>query len=474
MSRPSLRGLVACSLLALIAGATPAGVASAAPAAGAGGAGDSYFSRDGNGGYDVAHYDIHDTYRIHRDRLRGWTRVTATATQDLSRFDLDLVLDASSVTVDGAPASFTKPNRHELVVTPAKPIKRNRTFQVTVRYAGRPGHLGYGRERPFLREGGEALATNEPHVAPWWFAANDHPSDKATFRVSIRVPRGNQVFGNGELVSRSYGDTWTTWTWRIDQRITTYLAYFAAGRYRWETGTTDGLPYWRAVSRRLPRADQDKAMRALRRTSAIVAWESGQFGAYPFTSTGGVVTGIYTGFALENASRPMYPWWGSVNGAVNVEVHELAHQWFGDSVSVSRWRDIWLNEGFASWVEWRYAEAHGGPTAQSRLRNGYRSYPADDPMWRVRLDDPGPQRMFDNAIYQRGAMALQALRHRIGRAAFGTLLRTWVQQHRDGNASVQEFEDLAGQVSGRDLSGFFDAWLHARSKPARTAANGLG
>ena len=156
-------------------------------------------------------------------------------------------------------------------------------------------------------------------------------------------------------------------------------------------------------------------------------------------------------------------------------MHELAHQWFGDEVSIDRWRDIWLNEGFATWVEWHYDETHGGTSAGERLRILYTyGYPKNDPIWDRDIADPGPKHLFDRAVYVRGAMALQALRNRIGNADFAALLRAWVEQRRGLPSRVGQLEALAETVSGDpDLDGFFDAWLRDTRRPARTAANGL-
>ena len=195
-------------------------------------------------------------------------------------------------------------------------------------------------------------------------------------------------------------------------------------------------------------------------------------GPYPFSAMGGLVTGLQVTFALENQTRPTYPVLGGPNPGLLA--HELAHQWFGDSVSVSNWRDIWLNEGFAQYLQTYYlTELVGGRSTQTWLVTTYDALASEAGFWKLSIDDPGPDRLFDGAVYTRGAMALQALRHRIGDPAFWTLLRTWVSQHAYGNGSVADFEALAASVSGQDLTAFFDAWLHAKVPPAKTAENGL-
>jgi aminopeptidase N len=437
------------------------------------GLGDRYFPADGNGGYQVEHYDIHDTYRLAGGRLTGWTDLTAVARTDLTRFNLDLVLSVDAVTVDGSPTSFEKDGLHELVVTPRTVIRAGAEFVVRVRYHGVPQQIGYQGTYPWISSSREAMAMNEPHIAPWWFPANDHPRDKATFDIEITVPRGQQAISNGELVGRSSTSEWTTWQWRMAEPMTTYLAFFAAGRFRWEQGTSRGLHYVNAVSKRLGDRAERRAIRLMRRTPGIVRWLETQLGDYPFGSTGGVTTSLPTGFALENQGRPTYPYLGNDRSARSVVVHELAHQWLGDHVSVDRWRDIWLNEGFASWFEWKYVETHGGRHARRTLHAHHRTYPRGDWFWRLEIGDPGPGRIFDPRVYERGAMTVQALRNRIGDRDFRRLLRTWVEQHGEGTGRVGQLKRMAERVSGEQLDGFFRVWLFTPEKPRRTAANGL-
>ena len=476
-ARPPWRGrwaaLIATGLLVgVLPGAAPAsGCVETAPSPGADGIGDPYYPLDGNGGIDVRRYEIHDSYAFDRHRLSGWTRLRVRATQGLSRFDLDLLLPVQAVAVDGRRATYSRPDAHELQITPSAPIADGAVFTVVVHYAGRPGSVGWEGEHNWLADRSEVVAMNEPHMAPWWFAANDHPRDKAVMDLHITVPKGKQVIANGHRVGRTvHGDRATT-HWRAAEPMATYLAFFAAGHFDVRHGVTHGLPWYVAVSRRIDQPDRDRSMKLMLRTPATVGWLQRQLGVpYPFRDTGGLTTGLSPGFALENQTRPTYPVLGG--DAVTTVVHELAHQWFGDSVSIANWRDIWLNEGAATFMEARYAETHGGESAQRWLGQTYDR--VDD--WSRPVADPGADinDLFDYyTVYLRGGMTLQALRHRIGNDKFWPLLRAWLRQHRDGNGSTEQFMALAEQKSGEDLDGFFQAWLYDTTPPERTAANGL-
>ena len=484
LRRPALRravgALVSALALALAVGLAgpPLQGASAVPARmdeavrGSAGIGDPYFPLDGNGGLDVLRYSVHDRYSFAHGRLSGWTRLEVRATQKLRSFHLDLLLDTSTVLVDGRRAAFRRVDKHELRIKPDEPVSAGERFEVVVRYDGKPGRVSYAGERNWLADGDEVVTMNEPHMAPWWFPANDHPLDKARFDIHVTVPRGTDVVSNGLPQGTRRRGAWTTHHWRAPDPMATYLAFFAAGDYIVESGRKGGLPWVNAVSRGLTRSSEEVAVRWLRKTPTITSWLEDELGDYPFGSTGGLVTGLNPGFALENQTRPTYPFVGG--SATYLLVHELAHQWFGDSVSVRGWRDIWLNEGFASYLEARWDETHGGPSADAWLRRAHDQYGAEEEFWKLAISDPGPGRIFDGAVYDRGAMTLAALRNVIGDSAFARLLRTWVEQRRHGNAATEDFMALAEQVSGRDLDAFFHTWLVATEKPADTAANGLG
>jgi aminopeptidase N len=441
--------------------------------------GDPYFPLDGNRGYEVQHYRITDSYLPATDWLRGTTVLRATATEDLTRFSLDLVLRVDQVWVDGRPAHFRKPVAHELLVRPGEAVEAGESFTVRVRYHGLPGSVRAAGVSPgsdlWFHRPGETVALGEPQNGAWWFAANETPQDKASFDITIRVPRGTEAVSGGALVAHRVADGRAGWHWRIDQPVATYMVFFATGQFRLEQGLADGRPYVYAVSTRLDREDRRTALRRLRESGGIVAWLEGALGPYPFGEIGGVVPGTGLPYALEDATRPVYPW-SSVSGDEwrVFLVHELAHQWFGDDVALQRWRDVWLNEGFATYAEWWYAEKHGGASVATMLTDTYESMPVDSPFWEVVVSDPGPAQMWSRSVYLRGAMTLAALRTRIGEADLAAILRAWAARNAGGHGSGQELRDLAEEISGEDLDAFFRHWLDEADKPAATAENGLG
>ncbi|MEU6665137.1 M1 family metallopeptidase [Streptomyces sp. NPDC046727] len=460
--------LAAASLLLAI----PASAASYSP--GAPGIGDPYYPNYGNGGYDVSHYDLRLQYQPKSDELQGTATILAKTTQDLSSFDLDFLLNVSEVRVNGAKASFTTSGEHELVVTPKTPLAKGTSVTVVVRYSGVPSAKSAYGFTSWHRTPDGGVAANEPEAAWWWFPSNDHPTDKATYDVSVAVPDGTQAISNGTLQSTVSKLGWTRYNWRQNKPQATYLATLALGKFDVTTSTSDGgVPVINAYSKDL--GDHDGAARAsVERTGEIVDWLSGYFGPYPFSSAGGYVPNTTTGYALETQSRIYYSPKQFANGSnTSVVVHELAHQWYGDYVSLKGWKDIWINEGFARYAQWLWSEHEGEGTAQQLADYVYAAHPADDPFWTVEPGDPGADHQFDGAVYDRGALAIQELRNAVGDDAFFAILKGWPKEHAYGNASVADFRTYAEKVSGKPLSALFDTWLFQPSKPAAPAARAL-
>ncbi|MES9525762.1 M1 family metallopeptidase [Streptomyces capoamus] len=439
--------------------------ASSAPTPGAPGIGDTYFPRLGNGGFDARHYDLDVAYAPDTGRLDGRTTLRARATQQLSSFDLDLQqLEVTGVRVDGRPARFTR-DGDEITVTPRRPLREGRDFTVSVTYGGVPQALGgpivFGSAYGWMKTPDGVFVACEPNAASTWFPSSDHPADKATYDIRIKAPRGLTGVSNGRLVS-TYDKGDSTYThWRESKPMATYLATATIGKFDVRTGRTPGgIPIYVATD---PVLKDRSSVDVYAVTAAATDYWSQVFGPYPFEETGAIVDDMpEAGFSLEVQSKPAY---SAVRNETTI-VHELAHQWFGDSVSVARWKDIWLNEGFATYAQWLWAEHQGTRTAHDSFLAGYAARPADSAFWQIKVADPQRDTMFASAVYQRGAMTLQVLRERIGDAAFFRLLPAWTRLHRYGNADTADFIRLAERVSGQQLDDLFDTWLFTTGKPA--------
>ncbi|BCB91089.1 M1 family metallopeptidase [Phytohabitans suffuscus] len=435
----------------------------AAARPGADRSGDPYLPEHGNGGYRTRHYDLELDYRMATNRLTGKATVTAVATHELSRLSLDLAgLRVAHVLVDGAAAKFTHV-RQKLHVRPAVAVPAGARFRVEVRYAGRPrpvsgmwGDIGWDE----LADG--VLVASQPVGAPSWFPCNDHPADKASYRLAVTAATPYTVVATGALAERRRNASTTTWVYELPEPTPSYLVSVQIGRYE-RVNLYSGAPAQRAaVPTRLRQpfahdfGRQGEMMHAFQRF----------FGPYPFGEYTVVVTGDDLDDPIEAQSM-------SIFGANHVDgrrtherlvAHELAHQWFGNSLTVADWRHIWLNEGFATYAEWLWSGASGGPPVAALARMWHarlRARPAD-----LRVADPGVSRMFDERLYKRGALTLHALRHAVGDEVFFRLLRDWVAAHRHGTVTTPRFTALAERHAGRSLAGIFDAWLYAAPLPA--------
>ncbi|MDQ3629030.1 MAG: M1 family metallopeptidase [Actinomycetota bacterium] len=465
--------MTAAAGVALALGMLPAGASARLPApaptsVGSPGIGDPYFPKYGNGGYRVRHYDVRVAFDPASERLTGDTTVIGRATKQLSRFNLDLVLHASSVRVNGTPASFRQ-TRRELVVTPRATLRKGQPMRVRVRYAGVPKEIADGGIRPWFTTPDGALAVGEPEIAAWWFPSNDHPADKATFDVDLTVPRHLQAVSNGRLIGVDRADGQATWRWTSGAPMATYLAFAAFGRYDIVQGTTDsGRPFLHAFAKGLaPRVDR-AARVSIRRTGEVTDFLARIWGRYPFQQIGGVVPSRNFGFALENQTRPVYsPAFFSFGRDTSVVVHEMAHQWFGDAVTIRRWQHIWLNEGFATYSEWLWAQDQGFETTDEQFDRYYDSFGPRNSFWNLPIGDPGPDRLFASVVYDRGAMTVHALGVKVGHQALLRIGRQWVHRNPDGVGSTAEFIALAERISGRGLDGFFQDWLFSGEKPPR-------
>jgi aminopeptidase N len=472
----------------LLVGATGSAQAQGPPSTclpGADGIGDEYFPTYGNGGYNVGHYDLDIAYDPAADALDGRASISATATQSLCSFDLDLVgLQVREIEVNDQPATWTRSSQ-ELIVTPQRALRSGRSFEVAIHYDGKPTEFlipGTTIRTGFMDTPEGATVAGQPEVAAGWFPVNDHPLDKASYSFDVTVPDGFEVVANGFFRGADDVERGTTWRWEAPEPMASYLATIDIAD-DWEVNT-DALagapPRYDAVDSHITGGLRAEIDSSLAKQGEILDALSDAFGPYPFGTVGAIVPNqndLF--FALETQTRPVYSklFWldrkGNPENADFVVVHELAHQWYGDDVALARWQDIWLNEGFATYAEWLWEEHEGRATPQEIFESTYHQIPGPDAFWSVVIGDPGVDLLFDNAVYVRGAMTLQALRNEVGDGAFFAILRQWASSQSGGNGTTPEFITLAEQISGQNLDDLFDTWLFTDEKPSLAEA-GLG
>jgi aminopeptidase N len=431
---------------------------------GAPGAGDPYFPDMGNGGYDVLHYDIQLKFDPKTKAIDATTTIIAQATQNLSSFNLDFQgpLTISKLSVNGQNAAFTRTGAQELVITPPRGLWKGLPFVVSVTYGGVPQQV----DDPALGVSGwvatkdGAVALNQPIGAATYFPVNDIPTDKATYSQTVTVPSGLTVLANGEPGPTTTHNGQTTFRWYMNRPMASELGMIAIGDYNVTRGvTSDGRPNITAIGKSIDtKPGQGKVFNDT--TAQIVQWESTNYGPYPFDSTGGLIADVGVHYALETQSRPVYDQRTS-NVRGDLLAHELGHQWFGDSVTPKRWSDIWLNEGFATYSEWLYQEKFQGVPVQQNFDETY----AGEDNWDGKVADPGRDHIFDDLVYNRGAMTLHALRLKIGDRDFFRVLKQWPTANRFGNASTKDFTEFVERLTHRDLGAFFQTWLYQPGKP---------
>ena len=481
IANPAARalGAVAASVLGACAvadepalGAAGEALSADEPAPGAAGIGDVLYPTLGNGGYEVDHYQLELRYETAApsQAIDGTVTISAHATQALSRLDLDFAGDAvGAVTVDGEPAAYRREGE-ELVITPARPIGRGQRFDVTVSHFVAspkvPSPADFLGAPFFSTPDGTAWAA-QPYGAHRIFPSNDHPRDKASFTFLLDVPAGTTAVANGVLADQRAAGDRAIWRYEQPEPMATELAQVVVGAF----SVIDRGRHHDALVRDVT---PTRLVAALEPKLAIVTsqldWLHERLGDYPFKTYGSLAVDARMGFALETQTLSLFevaffgrpqPQWSSVM------LHELSHQWFGDSVAPTQWSDVWQNEGHATWYELTYlnppdsAELTGLMQYVYSLSDLLRAF--FGPVGAPPSGDPND--VFNPNVYYGGALALYALRQQIGDALFQEVERTWVAKYRGRSASTADFIAVASEVSGQDLSAFLHAWLYDATTP---------
>ncbi|WP_157155777.1 M1 family metallopeptidase [Diaminobutyricimonas sp. LJ205] len=422
-----------------------------------------YTPGSGDAGYTVSHYDLELDYRVSSNRLAGAAVITATALERLEKVSLDLVgLTAFKVSVDGRRAPRFTETGGKLTITPAAPIEPGAPFTVTVRYGGSPsprrsdwGAVGWEE----LTEG--VLVAGQPTGAPTWFPCNDRPNDKATYRFQITAESGYRVIANGQLAASRTRSSRTEWVFLMTEPMAPYLATVQIGAYVPRELEAGPVPQHLWLPADL---DGDAALDFADQPAMMQVFED-LFGPYPFASYTVIVTDDDLEIPLEAQGL-------SVFGRNHVDgfrthnrlvAHELAHSWFGNSLTAASWQHIWLHEGFACYAEWLWAERSGGPSAHRIAEQQWSRLnvlPQD-----FAIGDPGPELMFDDRVYKRGALTVHTLRLMLGDAEFFEMLRTWTAEHRHGTVTTQLFAEHVARFTSKPLTKVFRTWLFEHELP---------
>jgi aminopeptidase N len=431
---------------------------------------DPYLPNNGNLGYRVSRYELDLDYKVPINRLSGSATITAVTLTQLRTFTLDLsnALTVSKVLVNGKRPAHFGCYGSKLHVGLASPLPAGAVLSVVVRYGGSPrpiqslwGDVGFEE----LANG--ALVASQPNGAASWFPCDDHPRDKASYRIQVSTDSPYRVIANGELVSRRVRAAQTVWTYEQPEPTSTYLATLQIGMYATAQLTTAPVPIQAALPERLrTNFDHDFG-----RQPEMMKLFIELLGPYPLANG---YTVVVTDDDLE---IPVEAQGMSIFGANHCDgsrgserliAHELAHQWFGNSVTAWRWRDIWLHEGFATYAEWLWSEHIGGPTADELARRHHdrlRKSPQD-----LLLADPGPRDMFDDRVYKRGALTLHTLRRRLGDEKFSALLKDWTTRYRHGTVVTEDFTGLAANYSDESLRPLWNSWLYSTEVPRPMSA----
>ena len=428
---------------------------------------DSYYPSKGDPGVDTLHYGLRLGWYPQQRLLRGTATVTLRATEDAAQLQLDLAgrLAVDRLTLDGKRVRFTHTGKTLRV---RAPVRADRRYRLVVRYHGSPRPTPAPSERSDMVDGlgwhterdGQVWAMQEPFGAFTWYPVNDQPSDKALYDVRLNVPRPWVGVSNGRLVSRRTTERRTLTRFHSADPMASYLVTVAIGPYRRATQKGPrGLPltYW--VPRKHP-----EYLKPLRKTPAALRFLESLFGPYPLDRAGVVVTPSDSAMETQTLVTMGAEYFAPGNGREVREtvLHELAHQWYGDTVTPTDWRDLWMNEGMAMYAQARWTVAQGWLS----WRSWQRAFA--DPYWRETYGPPGRYDRDDfgqiNVYYSAAAM-WDALRRQLGDDEFAALVRAWPQQHRNASVSRDDLVSWVEARTGLELSAFFHEWLMSPTAP---------
>jgi aminopeptidase N len=426
------------------------------------------------------HYNVQLTFND------GLTEITSARTDiivvalkdSLSQIDLDFGdMPIDSVMVEGRSAAYER-NRGRLNITLAEPVRKGTTFVVAVSYHGKPSDaLEFRRDKS---DTPSVVGDNWPDRVHHWIPCFDHPSAKATVTFSITAPSRQVVVANGMLVSMNdAAGTNTRWTFIESVPIPPYCMIVAVGNFaRLKPATNETVP----LEYYVPMIDRDFAVQGFSTASPSLKFFSETVAPYPYEKLALIVGATRFG-GMENSSAIVFaanlfnprpseaisPVFKLREGLVDIVAHEIAHQWFGDSVTPSTWADLWLSEGFADYFAGLFIERYEGEQTfreyMNDLAKAYFGYENNNkkPIYDTETKDL--LKLLNANNYQKGAWVLHMLRSELGDEKFFHGIRNYYETHKNANASSEDLRAALEKASGKNLKEFFASWIYGAGHP---------
>ena len=428
---------------------------------------DAFFPSFGNDAIDVKQYDITLDVDPRTGQIVGNTALSIKALRRIGSFTLDLhALAVSRVVVNGQLAGFSQAS-DKLTITPRLAIRAGGEIKVNVVYSGIPDPLldptapDDGLFLGWFKYADATYVVSEPVGASSFFPANDAPTDKAGFTFNITVPEGYTAAANGKFISSTPLSAKRRFKWEMREPMTTWLATIHVNKFQASlTRAPDGTPIRVYAPVSVPQSHIDGYAAA----GGMLTYFEQLIGRYPFASYGSVIVEdpiLY--YALETQAMSTFPA-GASPPDEGLVAHELAHQWFGNSVSVAHWEDLWIAEGSATYLETLWAN-RDNPSNFDRAMLDIHDYVVDSKLGPAVVEKPSE--LFSDRTYYRGAAALYALRLKVGDSSFFNILRHFAQDNRGGNVTSQGFIDMAVRFSGdASVRPLLEAWLYDEAVPA--------
>ena len=426
---------------------------------------DTLYPEVGDPGVDALHYDLALGWSPGTDTLDATETLTFRSTETDESFQLDFseVLEIESLTVDGADVGFEQQGK-DLVIQ--APVREDQRYELVIDYSGTPEPVDVPTQRSDFGETGftitddhEVWTMQEPWGAYSWYAVNDHPSDKALYDFTLSVPAPWMGVANGDLVSTEEQDGLTVTRWHLAEPAASYLSTLAFGDYeQTELSGPRDIPIRIFTPRDTPEAAEGPST-----APQAMEWLEQYIGPYPFDTFGILVVDSQSGMETQTMVTL-----GNSDYALSapVVVHELAHQWYGDTVTPDDWRDVWMNEGMAMYLQGMWEAERAGITIDQQMdewaefedsEREFAGPPAD-----YDLDKWG-----SGNIYYGPALMWHELRQQIGDERFFDVIRAWPESQENRSSNRETLYRFFEERTGEELSEFFDAWLLGEQTPPR-------